>query len=93
MNRLPETNMAWANPEKRPAQAAIFGADAGFGGAATGARATDMALGVADSSTTSALGTTAGKTGGALKSSTKHVWRALKGSARETGRALERKPE
>ena len=93
VDRLPNTDIAWANPAKRPPQAAILGANAGIGGAAAGARATDSALNVANSDTSSALDATADKTGHALKTSSKDVWKAFVKTAQKTGRVLDRKPE
>ncbi|MGO4516434.1 hypothetical protein AB4Y89_11615 [Terriglobus sp. 2YAB30_2] len=93
VERLPETDIVWANPAKRPAQATILGANAGIGGAATGIRATDTALDVANSSTSSALDTTAGKTGKALKTSSRNVWKAVKKSVQKTGEVLHGKQE
>jgi hypothetical protein len=88
MQGLPKTDVAWANPSKRPAQGAILGANAGINGAEIGARSTDTALGVAGDSTNSALSVTADKTGHALKSSSQNVWDALKKSVKKTGQAL-----
>ena len=88
VQRLPESDIAWANPAKRPAQAAILGANAGINGAAVGARSTDAALSVADDHTSSALGTATDKTGGALKTSSRSVWKALKKSVEKTGQFL-----
>ena len=88
LERLPASDVAWANPSKRPAQATIYGANATLGGAATGARATDTALVLADDSASSALGTSAEDTGRALKRSTRDGWRALRKSARKTGGSL-----
>jgi hypothetical protein len=82
--RLPATDVAWANPTKRPAQAAILGANAGIGGAATGARAADTAMVVADNNTSSALGKATDNTGGALSSSYRGVRNALRKTARKT---------
>ncbi|WP_263419695.1 hypothetical protein [Terriglobus albidus] len=93
IERLPDTDIIWANPAKRPAQATILGANAGIGGAATGARATDTALSIADSSTSSALDTTVDKTGKALKNSSRNVWKAVKKSVQKTGEVLNGKPE
>ncbi|UWZ82748.1 hypothetical protein [Occallatibacter riparius] len=87
-DRLRESYAVWANPSKRPAQAAILGVNAGLGGAATGAQATDSALGVADDNTGAALGTAAGKTGNALSRSSRNVWNALKKSTQKTGEFL-----
>jgi hypothetical protein len=88
VQRLPGTAVAWANPSKRPAQAAILGANAGIGGAAIGARSTDTALVIADTNTTSALDQSTAKTGHGLKKSSRNVWKALKNSAEKTGRIL-----
>jgi len=85
VNREPTTDIVWANPSKRPAQATILGLNEGIGGAATGARATDTALVVADGSTGAALGTTTDKTGHSLKTSSRNVWNAVKKSAQKTG--------
>lgn len=81
LERLPETDIAWATPEKRPAQAAILGANAGLGGAATGARATNTAMVVATDKTGGALGTAARHTGDALQRSYRGVRKALGGGA------------
>jgi len=93
IERLPDTDIVWANPAKRPVQATILGANAGIGGAVTGARATDTALSIADSNTSSALDTATDKTGKALKSSSRNVWKALKKSVQKTGEVLNGKPE
>ena len=85
VSKLPQTNVVWANPSKRPAQATILGTNAGMGGVATGARATDTALVIADGNTSSALGVAADRTGNALDRSSHNVWNALKKSAQKTG--------
>jgi hypothetical protein len=85
VNREPQTDIVWADPSKRPAQAAILGVNDGIGGAATGARATDTALVLADGDTGAALGMATGKTGHSLKSTSRNVWNALKKSAQKTG--------
>jgi hypothetical protein len=90
LQRLPATDISWANPSKRPAQATILGAHAGVGGAATGARATDTALAVANSNTSTALGQTADGTRHALGAASRNVWRALHKSVEETERVLVR---
>ena len=78
---LPENDIAWANPGKRPVQAAILGGDAALGGAATGFRATDSALTTADTNTSGALDTAQRKTGNALAKSYRGVVKALKAAA------------
>jgi hypothetical protein len=86
---LPGTDVVWANPSKRPAQAAILGANTGIAGATLGARSTDTALVTADANTASALGQSASSTGHALKSSSRNVWKALKNSVKKTGQVLD----
>ena len=93
VDKLPDTEVAWANPTRRPAQAAILGANAGIGGAGAGARATDAALRIASSDTSSAFDATADRTTHALEASSRHVWKALKKSVKKTGRVLDGKPD
>jgi hypothetical protein len=88
VDKSPDTDVVWANPSKRPAQAAILGLNAGIGGAATGARATDSGLVVSSDDTGAALKVTSSKTGNALGRSSRNVWKALKKSADKTGRFL-----
>jgi hypothetical protein len=93
VQKSPETDVVWANPSKRPAQAAILGANAGIGGAAIGARSTDTALVLADTNTNAALNQSAAKTANALKKSSRNVWKAIKNSAEKTGHVLSGTPE
>jgi hypothetical protein len=85
LDKLPATDVIWAEPSKRPAQATILGLNAGIGGALTGARSTDTALVVANKNTNSALGAASQKTANALGTSSRNVLHALKKSARQTG--------
>jgi hypothetical protein len=85
LDRLPSTDVVWANPSKRPAQATILGLNAGMGGAAIGARSTDTALVIANGNTGAALGTASRKTANALGTSTRNVLGALKKSAQKAG--------
>ncbi|WP_162601913.1 hypothetical protein [Occallatibacter savannae] len=78
VNALSVDQIAWANPGKRPAQAAILGGGAALGAAATGVHATDNALDVADTHTSGALDTASQKTGNALAKSYRSVKKALK---------------
>jgi len=78
LESLPADDIAWANPGKRPVQAAILGGDAALGGAATGFRATDSALTIADTHTSGAMDTATRKTGNALVKSYRDVKKALK---------------
>jgi hypothetical protein len=88
VERLPDTDIVWANPGKRPAQAAIYGGNSAVGGIATGGRETDAALSLANGKTSSSLDTAQRKTGNALSKSYKNVRRALGSAAKETGKAL-----
>jgi hypothetical protein len=77
LERLPATDIAWANPQKRPAQAVILGGNDALGGGATGVRATDTALDVAHARTSNALNRAADSTGSALTKSYRNVKKAL----------------
>lgn len=85
VDREPRTDVVWANPSKRPAQATILGLNDGVGGAATGLRATNTAMVIADDHTGSAMDTATDKTGSALGKSSRNVWKALKKSVEKTG--------
>jgi hypothetical protein len=88
VNKFPQTDAVWADPSRRPAQAAILGLNAGIGGAAAGARATDAALVRSDNNTSTALGIASGKAGDALSKSSRNVWGAVKKSIDKTGEFL-----
>jgi hypothetical protein len=66
-DRLSAPGIAWANPEKRPVQAAILGTNDGIGGASTGLRSTGDALDTANSTTGNALSKTFRRVGKALR--------------------------
>jgi len=91
IKRLPDTDIVWANPAKRPAQAAIYGGNSALGGIATGGRSTDTALVLANDSTGRALGKAQDRTGDALKKSWNNVVKAVGGAAKATGQAIEGK--
>ena len=82
IERLPDTDIAWANPAKRPAQVAIYGGNATVGGIATGGRDTDAALSLANDKTNNSLDTAQRKTGNALSKSYKNVKKALGSAAK-----------
>lgn len=75
--KLPQTDVAWANPEKRPAQAAILGGNTAIDGTLTGLRSTDTAMSTASDKTNGALGTATRATGHALGKSWHAVTKAL----------------
>jgi hypothetical protein len=100
---LPETDVAWAEPAKRPAQAAIRGGNAGIDGALLGLnvggsstadalslsnRNTNTALVLANAKTERALGTSAHSTGSALTKSYRSVRGALGSAVKHTGEAM-----
>jgi hypothetical protein len=92
LQRLPDTDIAWANPAKRPAQAAILGGNSTINGAMTGATAGGNAAGEAlastGRSTDSALTVTANKTSGALGTATRNTGHALRTSWRAVRNAV-----
>jgi hypothetical protein len=88
LNRLAEADVAWANPAKRPAQSAILGTNEGIGGAMTGARATDTALVVADSSASGAFDHATANTADALSGTIHSVGKALRKGVQKTGQVL-----
>jgi hypothetical protein len=77
LERLPETDIAWANPAKRPEQAAILGGNNAIDGAIVGADSTARALATTNRSTDSALTVAGSKTGSALGSATRNTGHAL----------------
>ena len=85
VENLPASTIAWANPGKRPVQAAILGGNGAVNGASTGLHATDTALDVAGSSTGTALNTASARTGNGLAKTARGVKKALRGTARKWG--------
>jgi hypothetical protein len=88
LQRLPETDVAWANPSKRPAQAVIYGGNSTVNGITVGGRSTDTALVLANGNTEKALGKAGRNTGNALTKSYKNVVKALGKAATNTGQSL-----
>jgi len=80
VDRLPETDIAWANPSKRPAQATI----------AAGV-STSEALALSDRKTNTALVVAGNNTGSALGTSYRSVKSALGKSLHKVGQALGKK--
>jgi hypothetical protein len=69
LQQLPATDVAWANPDKRPMQAVILGGNDALDGGATGMRATDTALVIAHAHTANALSRATASTRRALAKS------------------------
>lgn len=89
LERLPETDVVWANPGKRPAQAVIYGGNSAVNGIAIGGHSTDTALVLANNNTNRALDKAQRKTGNALTKSYRNVVKALGNAADGTGKALD----
>ena len=92
LERLPVTDIAWANPSKRPTQTAILGGNSAVAGVAIGGRSTDTALVLANDKTTEALGTASRNTGNALTKTFQSVRKALGGATRRTEQTLANVP-
>jgi hypothetical protein len=88
LEELPDTDIAWATPARRPAEAAILGANSGIDGALTGASAAGGALAVTSQSTDVALSLASDKTGNAIGTVTHDTGTALGAAGRGTGHAL-----
>jgi hypothetical protein len=88
VDRLAATNIAWANPGKRPMQAVIHGGNHALGGVAVGQQAVDMALDVTDIHTESALATASTHTGNSLSKAYCGVKKSLRVTVREVGEAI-----
>lgn len=92
LGKLPETDIAWAEPSKRPAQAAILGGNRGVDGAVTGATVGGSAAGhgiaVGGRGTDTAISVAGHSTGHALSRSIRAVGHALGTSAEKTGEAI-----
>ncbi len=88
VDQLSPTSIAWANPDKRPMQAAIHAGNNTLGGMATGQRSTSMALDLADADTESSLRRASGSTGSGLTKAFRGVRKALGATARMAGDAI-----
>ena len=88
LGQLPATDIAWANPDKRPVQAIILGGNDALGGGATGFRATNTALVVADTHTSNALERARSSTGHALAKTYRGVKKFLGTGAPKTAEAV-----
>ncbi|MCL2660277.1 MAG: hypothetical protein FWD64_07150 [Acidobacteriaceae bacterium] len=86
VERLPDTDIVWTNPSKRPPQAAALVANDGL----TGIRATDTAMVVSSGGVSSTLGSVKDKTGSAVKSTTGSVKNTLKKGVDKTGKLFHR---
>lgn len=73
VDQLPDSDVAWANPDLRPLQAVLLGGNDALGGGATGFRATNTALTIANRQTSNALRKATSNTGHALGKSFRGV--------------------
>jgi len=88
VDQLSATSVAWADQEKRPLQAAIRSGNNTRNGIASGSRATDTALDLADAKTGKALDSASSNTGSGLSKALRGVRKALGATARKVGDAL-----
>jgi len=84
-DRGTDAGIAWANPEKRPMQAAILGGNNARGGASVGLHAADTALDTASSDTGNALNSASESTESGLAKTARSVRKALRATARKLG--------
>ena len=88
VDQLSATTILWANPQKHPYQGIIRNSRNTVDGVATGARATDAALDLADEKTGNALAGASTSTGNGLSKSYRGVKNALRITAQKVGNAL-----
>jgi len=88
VNQLSADTILWANPQKRPYQAAIRSGNDTADGVATGAHATDAALDLADERTGNTLARASNNTGNGLAQSYSGVKRALRITAKRLGNVV-----
>jgi len=88
VDQLSATSVAWANPEKRPFQAAIRNGNSTRNGIAVGDRATGTALDLADAKAGKALDSASSNTGNGLSKASRGVKEALGATARKVGDAI-----
>jgi len=93
LNRLPETDIAWFNAGKHPAQRTIAVSSSTEQVIAGGARNTTSSLSTAGTSTDTAISVAQDNTGNAIQKSYRHTKHALGASARHVGEALHLLPK
>jgi len=79
LERLPESDIAWEYPSKRPAQAAIAAGNSTADALAMSNRKTDTAISLAEDRTGIALVATHAKVKRSLRTSARNVWNFLNG--------------
>lgn len=88
LNQLPETDIAWFNAGRHPAQGIISNSNATQQALATSGRNTTSALATAATSTDTAISVTENSTGNALQKTVKSTGHGLGTSAKNVGKAL-----
>jgi hypothetical protein len=88
LNQLQNTDIAWFNPGRHPAQGIIAISSSTEQAIADGGHSTTSAISAAGNSTGDAVSTTRDSTGNALQKSYQHTKRALGTSASHVGEAL-----
>jgi hypothetical protein len=88
LNQLPDTDIAWFNPGRHPAQGVIATSNSTGQAIAGGGRNTTIAISLAASSTGDALSTADDSTGDALSTAGNSTGNALQRSCRNTLHAL-----
>jgi len=92
LNQLPDTDVAWFNPGRHPAQGVIARSSSTGQAIAGGGRNTSSAISLAVDSTGDSLSTAGASTGNALQKSYRHTVHALGATARHVGDALQIAP-
>jgi hypothetical protein len=79
LERLPDSDIAWVYPSKRPEQAAIAAGNSTADALEMSNRKTDTAISLAEDKTGNALATTHAKVKRSLRNSARNVWNFLSG--------------
>ncbi|HEY1901178.1 MAG TPA: hypothetical protein VGG56_02030 [Terracidiphilus sp.] len=93
LNQLPDTDIAWFNAGRHPAQGVIATSSVTEQAIAESGRNTTAAISLAGNSTGQAISTANGSTGGALHNSFDNTRHALGTAARNVGKALHMMPK
>jgi hypothetical protein len=93
LNQLPDTDIAWFNPGKHPAQGIIANSNTTKQALATGSHSTTSSLATASKSTNAALSAAQDNTSKALQKTVKKTGHALATSAKHVGKAINPQPK
>ena len=92
LNQMPDTDIAWFNAGKHPAQGIIANSSSTEQALAGGASHTTSSLSKAGTATDVAISVAQDDTGNAIQKSYRHIKHALGTSARHVGKALHPQP-